>query len=170
MANIVSQNTSPTLNLKNIEDLGSTLVDRNFGRPEDYINIHIYDLNNNLLDTVDDFKDYISKYYGFWQRLIPNNQLKSVLSPIWNDVKHVNTVDIFENVFRNKSQEALKPEDYVNKSLYLESKTFLHGLLMVEDKLSMAHSLESRVPFLDNDLVDFATKLPVNCKIANLKK
>ena len=116
------------------------------------------------------FKDYISKYYGFWQRLIPNNQLKSVLSPIWNDVKHVNTVDIFENVFRNKSQEALKPEDYVNKSLYLESKTFLHGLLTVEDKLSMAHSLESRVPFLDNNLVDFATKLPVNCKIANLKK
>ena len=41
MANIVSQNTSPTLNLKNIEDLGSTLVDRNFGRPEDYIEIHI---------------------------------------------------------------------------------------------------------------------------------
>ena len=41
MANIVSQNTSPTLNLKNIEDLGSTLVDRNFGRPEDIL-IFIY--------------------------------------------------------------------------------------------------------------------------------
>ena len=61
MANIVSQNTSPTLNLKNIEDLGSTLVDRNFGRPEDYINIHIYDLNNNLLDTVENFKGYKSE-------------------------------------------------------------------------------------------------------------
>ena len=61
MANIVSQNTSPTLNLKNIEDLGSTLVDRNFGRPEDYIEIHIYDLNNNLLDTVEDFKGYKSE-------------------------------------------------------------------------------------------------------------
>ena len=33
----------------------------------------------------------------------------------------------------------------------------------------MAHSLESRVPFLDNNLVDFATKIPVNNKIANLK-
>ena len=61
MANIVSQNTSPTLNLKNIEDLGSTLVDRNFGRPEDYINIHIYDLNNNLLNTVENFKEYKSE-------------------------------------------------------------------------------------------------------------
>lgn len=115
------------------------------------------------------FKDYISKYYGFWQRLIPNHLLRNILSPIWSDVKHINTVDIFENVFSNKSQEALKPEEYVNRSLYLESKTFLHGLLLVEDKLSMAHSLECRVPFLDNYLVDFATKIPVNNKIANLR-
>ena len=43
---------------------------------------------------------------------------------------------------------------YINHSLYFEAKTFLHGLLVVEDKLSMAQSLESRVPFLDNDLVD----------------
>jgi asparagine synthase (glutamine-hydrolysing) len=36
---------------------------------------------------------------------------------------------------------------------------------MVEDKLSMAHSLEARVPFLDNDLVDFAVNLPVRLKL-----
>ena len=41
---------------------------------------------------------------------------------------------------------------------------------MVEDKLSMAHSLETRVPFLDNDLVDFAQKVPVNMKLKNLDK
>jgi asparagine synthase (glutamine-hydrolysing) len=39
----------------------------------------------------------------------------------------------------------------------------------VEDKLSMAHSLEGRVPFLDNDLVDFAMKLPVSLKLSNLQ-
>ena len=32
----------------------------------------------------------------------------------------------------------------------------------------MAHSLETRVPFLDNDLVDFAMKLPVRLKLGNL--
>ena len=53
-------------------------------------------------------------------------------------------------------------------SLYLEAKTFLHGLLVVEDKLSMAHGLETRVPFLDNDLVDFAMKLPVSLKLASI--
>jgi len=38
----------------------------------------------------------------------------------------------------------------------------------VDDKLSMAHGLETRVPFLDNDLVDFAMRLPVRMKISNL--
>ena len=38
--------------------------------------------------------------------------------------------------------------------LAFEAKTFLHGLLVVEDKLSMAHSLETRVPFLDNELAN----------------
>ena len=39
---------------------------------------------------------------------------------------------------------------------------------MVEDKLSMAHSLETRVPFLDNDLVDFARQVPVALNLKNL--
>lgn len=34
--------------------------------------------------------------------------------------------------------------------------------------MSMAHSLETRVPFLDNDLVDFATSLPVNQKLSSV--
>ncbi len=41
---------------------------------------------------------------------------------------------------------------------------------MVEDKLSMAHGLETRLPFLDNDLVDFAMRLPVQMKVRNLKE
>jgi asparagine synthase (glutamine-hydrolysing) len=61
-------------------------------------------------------------------------------------------------------------EDYINKSLYFEAKTFLHGFLIVEDKVSMAHSLEGRLPFLDNDLVDFATSIPVRFKLKNLNK
>jgi len=61
-------------------------------------------------------------------------------------------------------------EDFVNASLYFELKTFLNGLLVVEDKVSMAHSLETRCPFLDNDLVDFALRLPVSCKLHNLDR
>ncbi len=41
---------------------------------------------------------------------------------------------------------------------------FLPGILYVADKLSMAHTIEVRVPYLDNDLVDFCLKLPIEFK------
>jgi asparagine synthase (glutamine-hydrolysing) len=115
-----------------------------------------------------DFEHYIDQYYGFWQRLIPNSKLSEVFAPIWGDVKHVWTRDIFRDVFLTHENELDRPEDYINHSLYLEAKTFLHGLFVVEDKLSMAHGLEARVPFMDNDLVDFAMTCPVSLKLNNL--
>ena len=51
--------------------------------------------------------------------------------------------------------------DPYSKALYFERKTFLNGLLVVEDRVSMAHSLEARVPFLDNGLADLAGAYPV---------
>lgn len=117
----------------------------------------------------DGFDDYIGKYYRFWQRLIPNVQVKEVFQPIWGSMKHVWTQDIFRDVFINRSKVPCTPEEYINHSLYFEAKTFLHGLLTVEDKLSMAYSLESRVPFLDNDMVDFAMRVPVSYKLKNLQ-
>lgn len=118
----------------------------------------------------DDFEHYIDKYYAFWQRLIPNTTIKEVFKPIWNDVKDVWTRDIFRDVFKKHEHKLTCPEDYINHSLYFEAKTFLQGLLIVEDKLSMAHSLETRVPFLDNDLVDFAQQVPVGFKLKNLNE
>ncbi len=118
--------------------------------------------------NITSFDDYIDMYYAFWQRLIPNRVIHEVFKPIWNDVKHVWTRDIFRDVFKKHEHNLRGPEDYINHSLYFEAKTFLHGLLLIEDKLSMAHSLETRVPFLDNDLVDFAASIPVNLKLKNL--
>ncbi|MFY4749216.1 asparagine synthase (glutamine-hydrolyzing) [Aliarcobacter butzleri] len=116
----------------------------------------------------DSFDNYIDKYYGFWKRLIPNKDIQNVFSPILKDTK-VWTKDIFASVFKTPVN-VQTPEEYINHSLYFEAKTFLHGLLVVDDKLSMAHSLETRVPFLDNDLVDFAQKIPVKFKLGNLNK
>ena len=114
------------------------------------------------------FKEYVDEYYLYWHRLIPNTEISKVFAPIWKDVGDVWTRDIFENVFSTHSNSLEKPEDFINHSLYFEAKTFLHGLFVVEDKLSMAHSLETRVPFMDNDLVDFATQCPVGLKLNNL--
>jgi len=115
-----------------------------------------------------DFDHYVDKYYEFWQRLIPAARMPEVFAPIWNDVRHVSPRDIFSDVFRTQDKELNGPADYINHSLYFEAKTFLHGLFVVEDKLSMAHGLETRVPFMDNDLVDFAMRCPVNLKLNNL--
>ncbi|NOX51323.1 MAG: asparagine synthase (glutamine-hydrolyzing) [Gammaproteobacteria bacterium] len=117
-----------------------------------------------------DFEHYIDQYYAFWQRLIDNPYIKQVFAPIWDDVKDVWTRDIFRDVFLNHDNQLDRPEDYINHSLYFEAKTFLHGLFVIEDKLSMAHSLETRVPFMDNDLVDFAMQCPVSLKLNNLAK
>jgi asparagine synthase (glutamine-hydrolysing) len=116
----------------------------------------------------DDFEQYINKYYAYWHRLIPNELIHEVFRPVWEEVKNVWTRDIFRDVFHVHSNRLNRPEDYVNHSFYFEARTFLHGLLVVEDKLSMAHSLETRVPFLDNDLVDFAMSIPVKLKLKNL--
>ncbi|MDP2035635.1 MAG: asparagine synthase (glutamine-hydrolyzing) [Polaromonas sp.] len=116
----------------------------------------------------DNFENYVDKYYLYWQRLVNNRDLKRMFAPIRGDVEHVMTRDIFHDVFRHHKDDLETPEDYINHSLYFEAKTFLHGLLVVEDKLSMAHGLESRVPFLDNDLVDFSMRCPVRLKLNNL--
>lgn len=111
-------------------------------------------------------KDYFDKYYNFWQRLIPNSYIKKVFTPaLGNNL--VWTRDIFEHVYTTRHMPET-PQDYINMSLYFEAKTFLHGLLVVEDKLSMAHGLEIRVPFLDNDLVNFAMQMPVSLKLGDL--
>ncbi|MBM3145493.1 MAG: asparagine synthase (glutamine-hydrolyzing) [Chloroflexi bacterium] len=114
------------------------------------------------------FDSYVDQYYAYWQRLIPNETIKRVFQPIWPEIRHVLTQDIFRDVFADQSLKVATPEDCISRSLYFEAKTFLHGLLIVEDKLSMAHSMETRVPFLDNDLVDFAMLLPVRMKLAHL--
>ena len=116
------------------------------------------------------FEHYVDQYYRYWQRLVDNRDLNQIFAPIRSEVDGVWTRDIFRDVFSTHDNELDRPEDYINHSLYFEAKTFLHGLFVVEDKLSMAHSLETRVPFMDNDVVDFAMKCPVQLKINNLKE
>lgn len=116
----------------------------------------------------DDFDHYVEKYFAFWQRLVPTELLPSLLAPVWDKAKQVSPLDIFRGVFHDHAPSLTRPEDYVNHSLYFEAKTFLNGLLVVDDKLAMAHGLEGRVPFLDNDLVDFAMRLPARAKLGNL--
>jgi len=116
-------------------------------------------------------KDFFNQYYDFWQRMVPDGQKKQLFTE-----KILNTIDmdeprqIFERVFLfNNKLRYDSPEQHINNSLYFEIKTFLPGLLLVGDKLSMAHGLEERFPFLDNDLVNFAQRIPVKYKLGRLE-
>lgn len=55
----------------------------------------------------------------------------------------------------------------LDKMLFVDTKTYLHELLMKQDRMSMAASIESRVPFLDYKLVEFTARLPEKLKIRN---
>jgi len=55
--------------------------------------------------------------------------------------------------------------DVLARATYMEFKTFLQALLMKQDKMSMAASIESRVPFLDHELVEYAFRLPTRFKL-----
>jgi len=116
-------------------------------------------------------KEFFNSYYDFWQRLVPDNQkLELFKSDVIKQIDLNEPRSIFEKVFTfNDNLKYKTPEEHIQNSLYFEIKTFLPGLLLVGDKLSMANGLEERFPFLDNDLVDFAQKIPVKYKLGNLE-
>jgi len=117
----------------------------------------------------DDYNHYMDKYYRYWLRLIPDSLKPDFYQPdIYPQIWNYQTKDVFKSVIHGDNFSVSTPEEYINRSLYFEIKTFLHGLLLVENKISMAHGLETRVPFLDNDLVDFAMSIPVNYKLKNI--
>jgi asparagine synthase (glutamine-hydrolysing) len=118
-----------------------------------------------------DFNDYADKYYKYWHRLIPDSLKSSFYrESIYPEILNYPTRDVFRSVLNQAHISPKTPAEYVKNALYFESKTFLHGLLSVEDKISMAHSLETRVPFLDNDLVDFAVNIPVSYSLKKMEE
>ena len=117
-------------------------------------------------------EDFFEQYYEFWQRLVPDNEKENLFQKqVINQIDLDAPRKIFERVFKfNNSLNYETPQDHINNSLYFETKTFLSSLFLVGDKLSMAHGLEERFPFMDNDLVDFAMQVPVEHKLGNLEK
>jgi asparagine synthase (glutamine-hydrolysing) len=58
----------------------------------------------------------------------------------------------------------VQKDAYFDKMTHYDFKCLLPALLHVEDRMSMAHGLESRVPFLDHPLVEFLATIPADVK------
>ncbi len=101
----------------------------------------------------------LAGYYE-WLPLDTNKSLFS--SSIQDKIKNYNPTEILTDSLSNIPKE----KEILNYLLYWDMKYFLpdHNLNYT-DKMSMAVGIETRVPFLDNDLVKFSTRLPVNLKM-----
>lgn len=66
---------------------------------------------------------------------------------------------------QNQWLEKTDADDMLDKLLYADTKTYLHELLMKQDQMSMAASIESRVPFLDHKLVEFTARMSREMKL-----
>lgn len=79
----------------------------------------------------------------------------------WQSLGDYSPFDTFRSIFR---ADNVGKESYFDSMTHFDFKTLLPALLHVEDRVSMAHGLESRVPFLDTPVVEFAATLPADVK------
>lgn len=105
------------------------------------------------------------QYFGFWNRMLSPADYTALSAPMSRQCQY----DPFES-FREKligcEARVLKSSNMRGDAILLfEMETFLHGLLLAEDKASMAHALEVRVPLLDNTIIDFSLSTPYAEKV-----
>lgn len=82
----------------------------------------------------------------------------------WRALEPYSSRDTFLSIFNGNN---VRKESYFDLMTHFDFKTLLPALLQVEDRMSMAHGLESRVPLLDHPLVELAATIPANIKFKN---
>jgi len=105
--------------------------------------------------------DFAERYGAYWSILLPDAEKAAFFAgDLARAARGFSATDAVAGVIGDAPAD-----DPLHLALTFEARTYLQGLFIVEDKLSMAHSLESRVPFLDNDLVDFVSAMPSGYKL-----
>ena len=79
----------------------------------------------------------------------------------WDLLTDYQPYESFRKIFKANN---VQKESYFDSMTHFDFKTLLPALLQVEDRVSMAHGVESRVPFLDHPLIEFAATIPSNIK------
>lgn len=98
----------------------------------------------------------------YWRLVNRTNTFGSILAP--EAVNQAATFEEFKSIFWGSN---VGKESYFDSMTHFDFKTLLPALLQVEDRMSMAHGVEARVPFLDHPLVEFAATIPADIKFRN---
>lgn len=125
-----------------------------------------------ILPNLTALRDYKPMLQEFWRdgmfeemdrryfRLI--NRATTLTDEInWDMLGDYSPYETFRSVF---NAENAGSGSYFDRMTHFDFKTLLPALLHVEDRVSMAHGLESRLPFLDHPLVEIAATIPADVK------
>lgn len=112
-----------------------------------------------ILD-LDDTDAFDQCYVGIWSRLVSPYRRNSFFT---DDALRAAGGYCPEQGYAEAAAKA-PTDDPLHRALYMDIRGFLQGLLTVEDKLSMAYSLETRVPLLDNELIDLMCRTSSDMK------
>ena len=118
-------------------------------------------LYNSSLDSIDRYIDSISQFGKLKKKALYSDKFRARLN---------GTLNHAESVFQNLGQ-SISTGNPVDNLLYLDSKTYLPSDILTKvDRMSMAASLEARVPLLDQELIDFVTqKIPTSLKLKGVE-
>ncbi len=130
-----------------------------------------------LINNLPILKNYIPMLSAFWSDGLFDGKEQRYFNLInrRSGIEHLFSKDFLHYLPQENNYEKFKTafgddsQPYFNRMTSFDLKYSLQGLLHVEDRVSMAHSLESRVPFLDYRLIDYVHSIPPIFKFKNGK-
>jgi asparagine synthase (glutamine-hydrolysing) len=111
--------------------------------------------------------DEASRYLGFVTKMAPEYRNSLFRS---GGARSIDAHQAAQDRFLSHYRQA-PAEDPIDRMLYCDVQTYLpDDILALTDRVSMSHSLEVRVPFLDHELFEFAATIPADMKMKWLQK
>lgn len=124
------------------------------------------------LETLRQYKPMLQEFWSnglfgerdlrYWRLVNRSNTFAGILTPEALDQEA--SIAEFKSIFWGGN---VSKESYFDSMTHFDFKTLLPALLQVEDRMSMAHGVEARVPLLDHPLVEFAATIPADIKFKN---
>lgn len=128
---------------------------------------------SDIMKQLPNLKNYKPLLQSFWRKNLFEDPAERYFNLInrapdleddidWEELpKDYNPLDEFKKIF---NMDNVVSNSYFDRMLHFDFKVLLPHLLQVEDRMSMAHGLEARVPLLYQDLVEFVATVPNKIK------